>query len=235
MNTECFPNRAFCQIHNHGGIASANANLPNSTKNPAQGSGYFVYTQSRKAGKALQAKGLETMARGFESMPPKKEWTQYSKHEHYRIKTQQKSNPMSVRKVSSKTFDYRPSTRKGTAQYKHFRRQPRTGKYSRPPPGRIKLHRARKVTLGGTLYGAGKALPYLGAGFYIYDVATDDKPVQRLIKDATWAITNPLDFAYEASGAGTLQRTTFSGEEQRVKNINYRTEALKSIWSSIVD
>ncbi|AXH79456.1 MAG: hypothetical protein [Circular genetic element sp.] len=230
-STECYPSRAHCLVHNHGGIASANADSPSTST--GSGGGMAVYKMTKKGGSHLKTIGMEQMAMSTQSMPARREWTNLTKAQHKELRLVSPTNPMAGEPVSKKRFDYKPAgTKRGATkrQDAHFRRQPRTGKYSQVSPGKVKIHRAKKFTKGASVYGAGKVLPVLGAGFYIYDVARTDDPVTKVVKDVVWAITNPLEFGYEATGAGTLQRTTFSGESQRVKNINYRTEFLKSLW-----
>ena len=229
--TECFPSRAHCLVHNHGGIASANADSPSTST--GSGGGMAVYKMTKKGGSYLKSVGIEQMAMSTQSMPARREWIAYTKAQHKSLRLVSSTNPMAVRKVSSKQFDYKPAgTKRGATkrQDAHFKRQPRSGKYSRVAPGKVKIHRAKKFTKGASVYGAGKVLPVLGAGFYFYDVARADAPVTKVVKDMVWAITNPLEFGYEATGMGTLQRTTYSGEAQRVRNIEYRTEFLKSLW-----
>ncbi|AXH79418.1 MAG: hypothetical protein [Circular genetic element sp.] len=229
-STECFPSRAHCLVHNHGGIASANADLPSTST--GSGGGMTVYRMSKKGGSYLKSVGIEQMAMSTQSMPARREWIPYTKAQHKSLRLVSSTNPMAARKVSSKQFDYKPAgTKRGATkrQDAHFKRQPRAGKYSRVAPGKVKIHRAKKFTKGASIYGAGKVLPVLGAGFYIYDVARADAPVTKVVKDVVWAITNPVEFSYEATGMGTLQRTSYAGETQRIKNIEYRTEFLKSL------
>lgn len=229
LTNECWPNRAFCQIHNHGGIAQGNSSFPGQRSSSTTGAGLFVYQRSTELGSYLETVGDVMMARSVESMPRTKEWTHYTKRQHKEIRLTSPSNPMASRSVKSKDFDYMPA-RHSRSQEMHQRRRPLVGTRSRTSKARIKLHRSRKFSEGLTVKGTGKLLPLLGAGFYGYDLAQSDDPYRKIVRDAAWVLANPLEFTYEASGAGTLQRATYSGEQQRVRNIEYRTEFLKSLW-----
>ena len=195
--TECFPSRAHCLVHNHGGIASANADSPSTST--GSGGGMVVYKMSKKGGSYLKSVGIEQMAMSTQSMPASREWIPYTKAQHKQLRLVSSTNPMASRKVSSKQFDYKPAgTKRGATkrQDAHFRRQPRVGKYSRIAPGKVKLHRAKKFTKGASVYGAGKALPVLGLGVYFYDLTRADDPGKKVVKDVLWAITNPVEFGY---------------------------------------
>lgn len=195
--TECFPSRAHCLVHNHGGIASANADSPSTST--GSGGGMVVYKMTKKGGSYLKSVGIEQMAMSTQSMPAQREWSPYTKAQHKSLRLVSPTNPMASRKVSKKQFDYKPAgTKRGATkrQDAHFKRQPRTGKYSQVSPGKVKIHRAKKFTKGASIYGAGKALPVLGLGVYLYDVSRSDEPGKKVVKDVVWAITNPTDWGH---------------------------------------
>jgi len=174
---------------------SANADLPSSSG--SSGGGLAVYKMSKKGGAHLKAIGMEQMAMSTQSMPARREWTNLTKAQHKELRLVSPTNPMAGESVSKKRFDYKPAgTKRGATkrQDAHFRRQPRTGKYSQVSPGKVKIHRAKKFTRGATTYGAGKLLPILGLGVYFYDVARSDDPATKIVKDVMWSITNPMEF-----------------------------------------
>ena len=187
-----------------------NASSTRSGTQPEVAGGLFVYTQSQRLGHTLQVWGKQEMAMSLVSMPKTKIWTQRTRMEHAEIVSRQRSARISTEKVNPKKFDYRPGNTKQSKQIDaHWSRRPLKGNKSRSSPGRIKLHRGKRLTRGAGVFATGKVLPLLGAGFYAYDVYHSDNPILKVAKDVGWAISNPLTFGYESSGLGSAQRFAF--------------------------
>lgn len=185
MPRECYPSRAFCTIHNHGGIQGLN--LVNSKILVGSAAGNFTNVRiASKAGEIVQFVGKEEIARAPFAIHPlsEREWTQYTKKEHKVLRRTSASNPMSVKKASTKKIDYRP-VRSSRKQARHFQRQPRRGATkSVVPKGKTRNYRLMRLARGTLLVGAGKALPIIGYALYGYELYKSDDPGMKILEDS---------------------------------------------------
>ena len=179
MPEECYPSRAFCVIHDHSGITRINENASNNFSLVGIG----VIQESRKRGAQLVAAGKVQMAMSVTSMPRRKIWVPYSKKQHRLQRSRGTAYKLQSEKVSSKKFDYRPGPYPAKGREAHFRRQPRSGIYSRTSQGSIRRHRKGQFVRGAGKVATGKVLPVLGIGLYSYDVIRADDPIKKIKKD----------------------------------------------------
>jgi len=185
---DCYPSRAFCLIHNHSGISQTNSGSRIITTSAVTDASNVVKS-TRVSGDLLTRIGKAKMSSApFATHPlANRDWTQYTKAEHRLVRRRQKSNPMSVHKVDSKKFDYRPArTSRGITkrQQAHFDRQPRRGQVkSQLRPGNVKAYRTIQFAKGGVLVGAGRLLPVIGWGYYGYHVAESSDPYDMIWGD----------------------------------------------------
>jgi hypothetical protein len=185
MPRECYPSRAFCTIHNHGGIQGLNLN--NSRIQVGSAAGNFTNVRiATKAGEIVQLVGKEEIARAPFAIHPlsEREWTQYTKKEHKVLRRTSATNPMSVKKVSSKKIDYRPA-KSSRKQARHFQRQPRRGATkSVIPKGKTRNYRLMRLARGSLLVGTGKAIPIIGYALYGYELYKSDDPGMKILLDS---------------------------------------------------
>ena len=185
MPRECYPSRAFCTIHNHGGIQGLN--LVNSRIQVGSAAGNFTNVRiASKAGEIVQLVGKEEIARAPFAIHPlsEREWTQYTKKEHKVLRRTSATNPMSVKKVSSKKIDYRPA-KSSRKQARHFQRQPRRGATkSVIPKGKTRNYRLMRLARGSLLVGTGKAIPIIGYALYGYELYKSDDPGMKILLDS---------------------------------------------------
>lgn len=185
MPRECYPSRAFCTIHNHGGIQGLN--LVTSNQRVGSAAGNFTNVRiANKAGEIVQLVGKEEIARAPFAIHPlsEREWTQYTKKQHKVLRRTSATNPMSVKKVSSKKIDYRPA-KSSRKQARHFQRQPRRGATkSVIPPGKTRNYRLMRLARGSLLVGTGKAIPIIGYALYGYELYKSDDPGMKILLDS---------------------------------------------------
>jgi len=185
MPRECYPSRAFCTIHNHGGIQGLN--LVTSTQRVGSAAANFTNIRiANKAGEIVQLIGKEEIARAPFAIHPlsEREWTQYTKKEHKVLRRTSASNPMSVKKASSKKIDYRPA-KSSRKQARHFQRQPRRGQTrSVIPKGKTRNYRLMRLARGSLLVGTGKAIPIIGYALYGYELYKSNDPGMKILEDS---------------------------------------------------
>ena len=204
MPSECYPSRAFCIRHNHGGIHRVNQVKANERTGPI--GGLAIITESRKRGKQLETAGKVQWALAATSTPKGKIWVPYTKKQHRLQRKGRAGGTLYGAKVSSKKYDYRPSGPSHAAQDRHFRRQPKlTGYQPGTGPRATKKHRRTQRIKGGGKIVGGKFLPFLGYGIYGYSILRSDDPLGEVVKDITWAASNPLDAAWRLSGAEDIE------------------------------
>ena len=202
---ECCEVSPYCRCRSSGALSRPTDKISWS---------YQAARRTDAIGKAVETYGEAVRASSATWKPPKKVWTQRTKAEHRALRRKSPTTPMASHRVSSRKFDYKPSSKfsnnTSRRQRRHWERRPLKGDYSVTPKGNLAAGRAARFGVGTTLRTVGRAMPVIGYGALAHAILTDEEPGSRALKELmTFGMYSTMEYTKPQQAAAVSAVSDF--------------------------